>query len=133
MSVCWCRCMIGMCFNTFHHETTYLSGVCRYTSSLALHRSIHDLVAAESVSDNELRLQYRIDSSPPFDLTIGLIFEPTTRKLASVAVSTDPEDALEGLGFPENAMDEIIGVNVQRNDPHNVVSAIVARVRGGQQ
>ncbi|KAF7422195.1 hypothetical protein PC9H_010350 [Pleurotus ostreatus] len=104
-----------------------------YTSSLALHRSIHGLVAAESISDNELRLQYRIDSSPPFDLTIGLIFEPTTRKLASVAVSTHPEDALEGLGFPENAMDEIIGVNVQRNDPHNVVSAIVARVRGGQQ
>ncbi|KAF4577547.1 hypothetical protein EYR40_003089 [Pleurotus pulmonarius] len=104
-----------------------------YTSSLALHRSIHGLVAAESVSDNELRLQYRINASPPFDLTVALIFEPTTRALASVAVATDPEGALEALGLPENALDEIIGVHVQRNDPHHAVAAIVARVRGGRE
>ncbi|KAF4583679.1 hypothetical protein EYR40_002170 [Pleurotus pulmonarius] len=104
-----------------------------YTSSLALHRSIHGLIAAESVSDNELRLQYRITASPPFDLTVALIFEPTTRALASVAVATDPEDALEALGLPENAMDEIIGVHVRRKDAHCAVAAIVARVRGGRE
>ncbi|KAF4605948.1 hypothetical protein EYR40_004740 [Pleurotus pulmonarius] len=104
-----------------------------YTSSLALHRSIHGLVAAESVSDNALRLQYRITASPPFDLTVALIFEPTTRALASVAVATHPEDALEALGLPENAMDEVIGVHVRRNDPHCAVAAIVARVRGGRE
>ncbi|KAL4257164.1 Kinetochore protein Sos7 [Pleurotus pulmonarius] len=104
-----------------------------YTSSLALHRSVHGLVAAESVSDNALRLQYRITASPPFDLTVALIFEPTTRALASVAVATDPEDALEALGLPENALDEIIGVHVRRNDAHCAVAAIVPRVRGGRE
>ncbi|KAF4584740.1 Kinetochore protein Sos7 coiled-coil domain-containing protein [Pleurotus pulmonarius] len=104
-----------------------------YTSSLALHRSIHGLVTAESVSDNELRLQYRINASPPFDLAVALIFEPTTRALASVAVATDPEDTLGALGLPENAMDESIGVHVRRNDAHCAVAAIVARVRGGRE
>ncbi|KAF4562444.1 hypothetical protein EYR40_004743 [Pleurotus pulmonarius] len=100
-----------------------------YTSSLALHRSIHGLVAAESVSDNALQLQYRITASPPFDLAVTLIFEPTTRALASVAVAT----ALEALGLPEHALDEIIGVHVRRNDAHCAVAAIVARVRGGRE
>lgn len=60
----------------------------RCTSTLALHCAIHGLIVAENVSDNELRLQYRISASLPFDPTVALIFEPTTRALPRAWTTT---------------------------------------------
>ncbi|KAJ8503209.1 hypothetical protein ONZ45_g11066 [Pleurotus djamor] len=92
-----------------------------YTSSLAFHRSIYGLLEAKSVSDNELRLTYRLDVSPTVDANIVLIFEPTARQLASVQVAVQPENAWHDvLGLPENAFDEVIAIHVQKNDPHGV-------------
>lgn len=96
----------------------------RYTASLALHRSIYDLSSSESVSENELRLVYRISPPPSLrTLTISLIFEPTTRTLAAVQVLNDAREELD-LG-------DTIHSHVQGNidDVHGVVAAVLAWVK----
>jgi hypothetical protein len=74
----------------------------RYTNSLALHRSMHDLISLEKPSENEMHLTYRI--LPPesgggtgYRFKVTLLFHPNTRLLASASCdpSLDITDLLE--------------------------------------
>lgn len=93
---------------------------CRYTSSLALHRSLLSLTSSHSASENELRLTYAL--SPPEDreITLTLIFLPNTRQLAAANVDGLP---------PGTDVAELVDTHVQRNDVPGLVAAIVARGR----
>lgn len=97
---------------------------CRYTASLALQRSISNHEESHSTSANELRLTYRIDTSPSshHSIVIGLIFTPDTqRKLAAANV-----EGLAELGVEPG---DVIDAHVQVNDVHGLVAAILARAR----
>lgn len=100
---------------------------CRYTSSLALHRSLLSLTSSHSASENELRLTYALSppdalSPPPADreITLTLIFLPNTRQLAAANVDGLP---------PGTDVAELVDTLVQRNDVPGLVAAIVARGR----
>ncbi|KAG5649521.1 hypothetical protein H0H81_003317 [Sphagnurus paluster] len=91
-----------------------------YTASMNLHRSMNDLHESYTASDNELRLTYKIDSSP-HRITISLFFAPDTRQLAAVQTA-----GLEELGVD---VGDVIDAHVQVNDVQGVVAAILARAR----
>ena len=97
----------------------------RFTASLALHCSVHNLLTSHSASENELRLAYQIDSpsSEPHEITITLIFAPNTRQLAAVQAFE-----LEEMGID---LGDVVDSHVQVNDVHGVVGAILARARAG--
>lgn len=89
---------------------------------MTLHRSINDLLESHAASENELRLTYRIDSrGSTLRITITLIFEPGTRRLAAVQTS-----GLDQLGVD---VGDVIDAHIQVNDVHGVVAAILARAR----
>ncbi|PBK61594.1 hypothetical protein ARMSODRAFT_1008640 [Armillaria solidipes] len=94
-----------------------------FTASLTLHRSIINLTQLDNVSDNEIRLTYKVDpsQSEPRDISIALIFVPGTRKLAAVQVG-----GIEDLHVD---VSEVIDAHVQVNDVQRVVAAIIARIR----
>ncbi|KAK0454140.1 uncharacterized protein EV420DRAFT_1645366 [Desarmillaria tabescens] len=94
-----------------------------FTASLTLHRSIINLTQMDNVSDNEIRLTYKVDlsQSKSRDISIALIFVPGTRKLAAVQVG--------GINDLHIDVTEIIDAHVQVNDVQGVVAAIIARIR----
>ncbi|KAL0960970.1 hypothetical protein HGRIS_005967 [Hohenbuehelia grisea] len=98
-----------------------------YTASLALHNKIFNLVESECVSENELRLVYDVEPSPPLPNTskhriaLRIIFEPTTHRLASVQVTGARE-----LGISDLALDEIVAAHVEKNDVRGVVASILS-------
>ncbi|KAK0219869.1 hypothetical protein IW262DRAFT_1482515 [Armillaria fumosa] len=94
-----------------------------FTASLTLHRSIINLTQLDNVSDNEIRLTYKVDPSrsKPRDISIVLIFVPGTRTLAAVQVG--------GIEDLEIDVSEVIDAHVQVNDVQGVVAAIIARIR----
>ncbi|KAK0489545.1 hypothetical protein EDD18DRAFT_1189782 [Armillaria luteobubalina] len=94
-----------------------------FTASLTLHRSIINLTQLDNVSDNEIRLTYKVDpsQSEPRDISIALIFVPGTRTLAAVQVG--------GIEDLEIDVSEVIDAHVQVNDVQGVVAAIIARIR----
>ncbi|EAU89178.1 hypothetical protein CC1G_08585 [Coprinopsis cinerea okayama7 len=90
-----------------------------YTASLHLHRSIFNLEESDSVSENELRLTYRLTESAT--ATVVLIFAPDTRELAGV----------ETVGFEEVGVDttDIIEQHIQTNDPAGLIALLLSRAR----
>ncbi|KAK0217380.1 hypothetical protein EDD85DRAFT_869003 [Armillaria nabsnona] len=94
-----------------------------FTASLTLHRSIIDLTQLDNVSDNEIRLTYKVDpsQSEPRDISIALIFVPGTRTLAAVQVG-----GIEDLHID---VSEVIDAHILVNDVQGVVAAIIARIR----
>ncbi|KAF9448140.1 hypothetical protein P691DRAFT_670074 [Macrolepiota fuliginosa MF-IS2] len=87
-----------------------------FTASLLLHRTVQDLHEIKSVSDNELRLTYKLD--PSRHIKITLIFLPDTRQLATVDIS----------GF-EGDFTEVVDSHLQTNDIHGLIGAVLARAR----
>ncbi|KAG7448442.1 uncharacterized protein BT62DRAFT_985785 [Guyanagaster necrorhizus] len=94
-----------------------------FTASLTLHRSIINLTQLDNVSDNEMRLIYKVDisQSDPRYISIAFIFVPGTRQLAAVQVG-----GIEDLDID---VSEIIDAHVQVNDVQGVVAAVIARIR----
>jgi hypothetical protein len=92
-------------------------------ASLAIHQSLASLLSSHSVSENELRLTYRIPASaqrPPSELTLTLIFLPNTRQLAAAHVT----------GFDTDIdISEIVDSHVHVDDAPGLVAAILARAR----
>ncbi|THV05532.1 hypothetical protein K435DRAFT_816281 [Dendrothele bispora CBS 962.96] len=93
------------------------------TASLAFHRSMQDLEEMNSVSDNELRLKYRIEDNRGYShfIVITLIFVPDTRQLASVDVHGVQEIGVD-LG-------DVIDAHIETNNVRGLLSAILARAR----
>lgn len=79
---------------------------------------MQDLQESKCVSDNELRLTYKLQHKKL--LVITLVFLPDTRQLATVDVT--------GI---ESDLSELINAYVQTNDVHGLIGAILARARGG--
>ncbi|KAH9478772.1 hypothetical protein JR316_0009233 [Psilocybe cubensis] len=92
-----------------------------FTASLSLQRSIHNLEDLHSETENELRLTYKISSSPPHHITITLIFQSDTKKLAAAEVS-----GLDELGIE---VGDVVDAHIQVNDVHGLVAAILAHAR----
>ncbi|KAK0203896.1 hypothetical protein DFS33DRAFT_1475302 [Desarmillaria ectypa] len=94
-----------------------------FTASLTLHRSIINLTQLNNISDNEIRLTYKVDltQSESRDISIALIFVPGTRKLAAVQVG-----GIEDLHID---VTEVIDAHVQVSDVQGVVAAIITRIR----
>jgi len=104
--------------------TCILTTDLRYNASLTLQRSLNNLEESHSASENELRLTYKLDSpspSPPHRITITLIFAPDTRRLADAQVS-----GLDELGVN---VGDLIDAQVQVDDVHGLVAAVIARSR----
>ena len=102
----------------------------RFSTSLALHRSLFSLVSSKAIAENELELIYelptldapnRTSSSTQFTLT--LLFQPNTRTLADASVSSS-NPVLSNLN-----LDDLIGSHVQSNDVFGLVRGIMARAR----
>ncbi|KAE9399547.1 hypothetical protein BT96DRAFT_957222 [Gymnopus androsaceus JB14] len=95
------------------------------SGSLILHRSMHGLDDIQPVSDNELRLHYRVENlhghSRPVAIT--LLFLPNTRQLVTVDVQ-----GLEDLGMD---LSDIIDSHLRMNDVPGVVVAILGQARDG--
>lgn len=101
-----------------------LMSLCRFSGSLALHRSISSLEDSHSESENELRLTYKLDMPPPTPshrIIITLIFEPDTKRLATAEMT-----GLEELGVD---VGDVVDAHVQVNDVHGLVAAILASAR----
>ncbi|ESK94654.1 hypothetical protein Moror_14290 [Moniliophthora roreri MCA 2997] len=96
-----------------------------FTVSLSLHRSMHGLENMELVSENEIRLQYRIQETKLGDhlVTIILIFVPDSRQLAAAEVA-----GLEDIGVDPG---DVVDAHVQMNDVQGLISAVLARARAG--
>ncbi|PPQ86682.1 hypothetical protein CVT25_006757 [Psilocybe cyanescens] len=92
-----------------------------FSASLALQRSISNLEDSHSETENELRLTYRLESSPPRRITITLIFEADTKKLAAAEIT-----GLDELGLE---VEDLVDAHVQVNDVHGLVAAILADAR----
>lgn len=96
----------------------------RYTASLALHGTITNLEESRCVSENELQLTYKIDTSTPSHphrIVIRFIFAPDTRNLADAEVI-----GLEGLGVE---IGDLVDSHVQVGDVHGFVAAVLMRAR----
>lgn len=98
----------------------------RYTSSLAIHRSLLNMQSCRSISENELVLSYAID--PPNKsaktknervVVIVLLFLPDTRQLADVRVE----------GLEEVDMTNVVDSCVQANDVPGLIWHVLSRAR----
>ncbi|KAK7050913.1 hypothetical protein VNI00_005025 [Paramarasmius palmivorus] len=96
-----------------------------FTVSLALHRSMHGLQNMELASENEIRLQYRVEGTKVGDhlISITLIFIPDSRQLATAEVA-----GLEEIGVDPG---DVVDAHVQMNDVQGLISAVLARARAG--
>ncbi|KAG7089506.1 hypothetical protein E1B28_011184 [Marasmius oreades] len=96
-----------------------------FTASLALHRSMQNLEDMEIISQNEIRLQYRVDNPRTREalVTITLIFVPDSRQLASADVA-----GLDELGVDPG---DVIDAHIQTNNVQGLISAVLSRARGG--
>ncbi len=77
---------------------------------------MQDLHESKTISDNELRLTYKIEAHK--SLTMTLIFLPDTRQLATVDISGCEGD-----------LTELTEAYIQTNDVHGLISAVLARAR----
>jgi hypothetical protein len=77
---------------------------------------MQDVQEAKTISDNELRLTYKLETHKL--LTITLIFLPDTRQLATVDISGCEGD-----------FTELTETYIQINDVHGLISAVLARTR----
>ena len=98
----------------------------RYTSSLAIHRSLLDMESARLISENELMLSYAIKplnhSAKTKDhrvIVIVLLFLPNTRQLADVRIE----------GLEELNMAGAIDSYVQANDASGLIWHVLSRAR----
>ncbi|KAL0569000.1 hypothetical protein V5O48_012969 [Marasmius crinis-equi] len=96
-----------------------------FTASLALHRSMQSLENMEMISQNEIRLRYRIDNPRVQGalVTITLIFVPDSRQLAAADV----------VGLDELGVDpgDVVEAHIQMNNVQGLLSAILSRARAG--
>ncbi|KAF9267824.1 hypothetical protein L218DRAFT_919570 [Marasmius fiardii PR-910] len=96
-----------------------------FTASLALHRSMQNLEDMEMISQNEIRLHYRVDNPRVRGavVRITLIFVPDSRQLASADVA-----GLDELGVDPG---DVIDAHIQMNNVQGLISAVLSRARGG--
>lgn len=115
----WCVTTTGL------HWQQYLTRFrrCRYTGALGLHRTLLDLEAAHSESENELHLRYAVTpkgSREPRHVFIKLLFLPNSRMLGEVQVEGLSED-----------VEDVVGAHLQANDVPGLIAAVLARARAG--
>ena len=93
----------------------------RYSSFLALHRSLFNLQSSRLISENELILSYEIGlkGKNPRVVVIALLFLPDTRQLADVRI-----EGLDGLDLT-NFVDSC----VQANDVPGLIWHVLSRAR----
>ncbi|KAJ7664696.1 hypothetical protein B0H17DRAFT_1171496 [Mycena rosella] len=90
-----------------------------HMASLALHRSVLNLHNSQTVSENEVRLTYRVRRR---QISITLIFVPNTKRLAEATVSGLDEFGLE--------VAEIVDLHILNGDGRGLVAAVLAMARG---
>jgi len=92
-----------------------------YSSSLALHQSLFKMQSSRSVSENELKISYKINpkAKNPSIVVIVLLFLPDTRQLADVRI-----EGLEGVD-----MTNIVDSYVQANDVPGLIWHVLSRAR----
>ncbi|KAJ7667472.1 hypothetical protein DFH06DRAFT_1469435 [Mycena polygramma] len=90
----------------------------QHMASLALHKSVLSIHDSQSVSENEMRLSYNVRRR---QITITLIFQPNTKRLATASVS-----GLDELGVD---VAEVLDSHIHTDDAHGLVAAVLAIAR----
>ncbi|WVQ78048.1 hypothetical protein IAT38_000129 [Cryptococcus sp. DSM 104549] len=87
---------------------TKVDDICRWlTSSMSFYRSLLGIHSVKAASDNELHLEYDVPQGP---VTLALVFDPLTKRLADASLIGSDMDITEAVGIASGGSNDVPGL-----------------------